>query len=139
VDVDAQFRRIRTRDNNYLQDRQAMKLGDHTGIPGIPNQDIAMWETMGPIADRSREHLGASDIAIVQFRRIMVDAVKRFAKGEPAIGTGAARIPHARLRAFEGIVPKATDWRTLGVEDDTPAAERASGRPAAAVQSQPAD
>ena len=42
-----------------------MKLGDFTGIRGIPNQDIAMWETMGPIADRSRERLGASDLAIV--------------------------------------------------------------------------
>ena len=52
-------------DNDYLQDREAMKHGSHTGIAGIPNQDIAMWETMGPIADRSRERLGASDIAIV--------------------------------------------------------------------------
>ncbi len=105
---------MRTRDNNYLQDRKAMKLGDHTGMPGIPNQDMAMWETMGPIADRTHERLGASDIAIVQFRRIMVDAVRRFANGEPAIGTTAPRIPHAELRSFEGIVPKATNWRTLG-------------------------
>ena len=52
------YRRVRTRDNNYLQDRQKMKLGDHTGIPGIPNQDMAMWETMGPIADRTQERLG---------------------------------------------------------------------------------
>jgi phthalate 4,5-dioxygenase oxygenase subunit len=64
VDLDADFRRIRTLENNYLQDRDAMKHGSHTGIAGIPNQDIAMWETMGPIADRSRERLGASDMAI---------------------------------------------------------------------------
>ena len=63
-----------------------MKLGNHTGIQGIPNQDIAMWETMGPIADRSRERLGASDVAIVQFRRIMVDAARSAASGGPAIG-----------------------------------------------------
>jgi phthalate 4,5-dioxygenase oxygenase subunit len=119
VDLDEQYRRIRTRDNNYLQDRKAMKLGDHTGMPGIPNQDMAMWETMGPIADRSQEHLGASDIAIVQFRRIMVEAVKRFARGEPAIGTAQPRVPHATLRGFEGIVPKTVDWRTLGAEAAT--------------------
>jgi len=119
VDLDEQYRRVRKRDNNYLQDRKAMKVGDHTGIPGIPNQDMAMWETMGPIADRSQEHLGASDIAIVQFRRIMVDAVKRFARGEPAIGTAAPHVPHATLRGFEGIVPKSVDWRTLGVETAT--------------------
>ena len=28
--------RVRTRDNNYLQDRKAMKLGDYTGIPRHP-------------------------------------------------------------------------------------------------------
>jgi phthalate 4,5-dioxygenase oxygenase subunit len=139
IDLDAQFRRTRTRANNYLQDREAMRRGDHTGIAGIPNQDIAMWETMGPIADRSREHLGASDIAIVQFRRIMVDAVKRYARGEPAIGTAAPRIPHARLRAYEGIVPKATDWRTLGACEEEIAQLGAAAAARAAGASQPAD
>ena len=95
-----------------------MKLGDYTGIPGIPNQDMAMWETMGPIADRTCERLGASDIAIVQFRRIMVDAVKRFAAGEPAIGTTDPHIPHAKLKSFEGIVPKSTNWRSLAVSPE---------------------
>ena len=118
VDLDRDYRRIRTRDNYYLQDRQAMKLGDYTGIPGIPNQDMAMWETMGPIADRTCERLGASDIAIVQFRRIMVDAVKRFAAGEPAIGTTDPHIPHAKLKSFEGIVPKSTNWRSLAVSPE---------------------
>ncbi|MFO1324703.1 MAG: Rieske 2Fe-2S domain-containing protein [Burkholderiales bacterium] len=134
VDLDSQYRRFRTRDNNYLQDRKAMKLGDFTGIPGIPNQDMAMWETMGPIADRSRERLGASDIAIVQFRRIMVDAAKRFARGEPAIGTTEPRIAHAQLRSYEGVVPKATDWRTLGVSEQE-LALNAGDRPAAAEDS----
>jgi phthalate 4,5-dioxygenase oxygenase subunit len=91
-----------------------MKNGDHTGIRGIPNQDMAMWETMGPIADRSSERLGASDVAIIEFRRLMVDAVRRHAAGEPAIGTPGRRPPHVTLQSFEGIVPKDTDWRTLG-------------------------
>jgi phthalate 4,5-dioxygenase oxygenase subunit len=115
IDLDASFRPLRTRENNYLQDRQAMKADNHTGIDGIPNQDMAMWETMGPIADRSRERLGASDVAIVQFRRIMIEAARRVAVGEPAIGTAPGRIPQGRLRSFEGIVPKATSWKTLGM------------------------
>ena len=56
-----------------------------TGIPGIPNQDIAMWETMGPIADRTNERLGASDMAVVQFRRLMIDAARAFQAGSGAI------------------------------------------------------
>ena len=57
-----------------------MKLGDFTGIKGIPNQDIAMWETMGPIADRTKERLGASDLAVVEFRKLMVDAARADAR-----------------------------------------------------------
>jgi len=118
VDLDASFRRTRMRANNYLQDRKAMKLGSHTGILGIPNQDIAMWETMGPIADRSRERLGASDVAIVQFRRIMVDAARKVRDGGPAIGTSSRHVPHVKLKSFEGIVPKTTPWTTLGVAEE---------------------
>ncbi len=114
IDLDSRFRKFRNRENNYLQDRKAMKLGDFTGIRGFPNQDIAMWETMGPIVDRSKERLGASDIAIVEFRRIMVDAVCKFSEGGPAIGLSEPRIPHVKLRSFEGIVPKTTHWQTLG-------------------------
>jgi len=118
IDLDSKYRKLRTRDNDYLQDRQAMKLGDFTGIRGIPMQDMAMWETMGRIADRGRERLGASDLAIVEFRRIMVEAVKAFGAGAPAIGTGGPRVARAKLRSFEGIVAKGSDWRTLGVSPE---------------------
>ncbi|HEY1460376.1 MAG TPA: Rieske 2Fe-2S domain-containing protein [Casimicrobiaceae bacterium] len=126
TDLDAEFRSVRQRDNNYLQDRNAMKQGSHTGIRGIPNQDIAMWETMGRIADRSRERLGASDVAIAQFRRIMVDAARRVREGEPAIGTSPDRVPHVKLSSFEGIVPKTTHWNTLGVAEEELASRRAT-------------
>jgi phthalate 4,5-dioxygenase oxygenase subunit len=115
IDVDKYFRKVRTRANNYLQDRKAMKLGNYTGVPGIPNQDIVMWETMGPIADRSQDRLGASDLAIVEFRRQMVEAVKEFMAGGAAIGTAEPRIPQNKLNSFEGVVPKSTDWRVMNV------------------------
>lgn len=120
IDLDENYENRRTRENRYLQDRKAMKLGNFTGIAGIPNQDIAMWETMGNggISDRSRERLGASDIAVVEFRRIMVEAAKQMRDGGPAIGTTQPRIPQARISSFEGIVPKSTDWRTLGVAEE---------------------
>jgi phthalate 4,5-dioxygenase oxygenase subunit len=123
IDLDEHFRHVRTLDNNYLQDRKAMRLGDFTGIKGIPVQDMAMWETMGRIADRTQERLGASDLAVVEFRQIMVDAVRRFQRGEPAIGAPHP-VPHVQLRSFEGIVPKTTVWSTLNVS----AEEQAQGR-----------
>jgi phthalate 4,5-dioxygenase oxygenase subunit len=114
IDLDRTYRNRRTRENDYLQDRKAMKSGSWTGIPGIPNQDIVMWESMGPLADRGRDHLGMSDIAIREFRRQMLEAAKLMQAAGPAIGTGTGRTPHSALRSFEGIVPKSTDWRTLG-------------------------
>jgi DNA-binding FrmR family transcriptional regulator len=43
-------------------------------------------------------------------------------EGGPAIGTTEPRIPHVKLASYEGIVPKSTDWRTLGVHDLSEAA-----------------
>ena len=113
VDLDENFRKKRTLENCYLQDREAMKRGDWTGIVGIPAQDMAMWESMGPITDRSEDHFGSSDLAVAQFRRMMVAAAEKFQEGAPAIGTQKS-VRYADLASFEGIVPKSTDWRTLG-------------------------
>jgi phthalate 4,5-dioxygenase oxygenase subunit len=114
-DLDADFRKKRNAANFYMQDRAAMKRGDFTGITGIPTQDMAMWESMGPITDRSQDNPGASDLAVAQFRRMMVAAAKKFRDGGPAIGE-QKETPYASLSSFEGVVPKSTDWRTLGVE-----------------------
>jgi phthalate 4,5-dioxygenase len=119
-DVDGDFNSIRTAENLYQQDRAAMKAGNFTGIKGIPNQDIAMWESMGPISDRSQERVGVSDIAVNSFRRLMVEAASAVRDGKPAIGTTEPRIPHASISSFEGVVEKSTDWRTLGRGDDKP-------------------
>jgi phthalate 4,5-dioxygenase len=116
-DLNPDFTKKRTLKNLYQQDRAAMKHGDFTGMKGIPTQDMAMWESMGPITDRSRDHPGSSDMAVVQFRRMMVAAAKKFKEGGPAIGT-SSKVPQAKLASFEGIVPKSTDWRTLGVPAD---------------------
>ena len=113
VDMDKRYVKTRNADNNFLQDRAAMKSGSFTGIQGIPNQDIAMWETMGPIADRSRELLGASDVAVVNFRRVMVDAAKAWQRGEPAIGAELEGSSIACIRSFEGVVSKDLRWQTL--------------------------
>jgi phthalate 4,5-dioxygenase oxygenase subunit len=112
IDLDADYRKVRNLSNNFLQDRAKMKAGDFTGIEGIPAQDMAMWESMGPIADRSYDHLGSSDVAIVQFRRQMVAAAKAVQAGQPAIGADS-RIRHADLASFEGLVSKGADWRTF--------------------------
>lgn len=113
IDLDERWVSRRTLENGFLQDRQAMKLGSFTGVKGIPNQDIIMWVSMGSVVDRTSDILGASDLAIVEFRRLMVDAVRRVADGGPAIGTEEPRVPHASIASREGVYPKEVDWRTL--------------------------
>ena len=118
IDVDEKFRNTRTIDNDYQQDRQAMKLGNFTGVKGIPNQDIVMWETMGKVADRSLDRLGASDLAIVEFRNQLVEAAKAYQQDGTVIGRTEPRIPQRFLRSFEGVVAKGMDWRKAGCSDE---------------------
>jgi len=110
VDLDNFYRPLRNQDNRYWQDRQAMSAGNFTGIQGIPNQDMAMWVSMGQIADRSKDRLGASDMAIVEFRKQMVEAVRTFQQDGSVIGTSAQAIP-TEVCSFQSVVPKTIDWR----------------------------
>jgi len=130
IDLDADYRKLANLGNWFKQDRQAMKLGDFTGIKGIPAQDMAMWESMGSIADRSNDYLGASDVAVAQFRRQMVAAAKRMAEGGPALGATEPRLPQVKLSSFEGIVPKTSDWRALAVSDEERALTETTAVPA---------
>lgn len=50
------------------------------------SQDAMAWETQGPIADRAREHLGASDVGISMFRSMLQSAVEEVEAGRPAPG-----------------------------------------------------
>ena len=88
---------LRNRGNDYLIDRGDQKLRSFTGVRGIAEQDAMAQDSQGLIVDRTREHLSPTDVGIVRFRRVMLDAARRLANGqEPA----ACRLPHSyRLRA----------------------------------------
>ncbi len=113
IDLDANWFRLANVDNWFNQDREAMKNGSWTGIEGFTNQDMACQESMGPIVDRTQEHLGTSDIAIIRMRRRMLEAVRRFEVDEPLIGHDAA-IPWSRVRSEQKIVPIETPWQSVG-------------------------
>jgi phthalate 4,5-dioxygenase oxygenase subunit len=114
VDVDASFRKTRRRENAWLQDRAAMRAGSWSGITGTQNEDFAMAESMGAVYDRTKEHLGTSDVAVIRMRRLMLDAVRRFTAGDgPPLGL-AAPVDYARIRAEEGMIPIGASWEALG-------------------------
>jgi nitrite reductase/ring-hydroxylating ferredoxin subunit len=64
----------------------------------------ALAQSAGPIADRTREHLGTSDKAVVAFRQRLIGAARRLTEGlEPQ----APYDPDCyRVRAHAGLVPR---------------------------------
>ena len=110
-DVDqTTFRSRRNRANNYLQDRDVQRRETFTGIDGINVQDRAVQESMGPIVDRSLEHLGPADRAVIQARRLLLEAMRTVQDGGAPRGIAAT---YYALRAAESVVARGTDWRTL--------------------------
>ena len=70
-----------TLENDYEVDREAQKNWEsYSGIPGVRQQDMAVTETMGPIYDRSHEHLGTSDSMIIRTRRRWLAVAQAFAE-----------------------------------------------------------
>jgi hypothetical protein len=110
-DVDqSTFRSKRNRENSYLLDRRVQKTETFTGIDGINAQDRAVQESMGPIVDRTREHLGPADRAVIQARRLLLQATRTVEVG----GIPPGVVPtYYTLHPAEAVVPRATDWRTL--------------------------
>jgi phenylpropionate dioxygenase-like ring-hydroxylating dioxygenase large terminal subunit len=103
--------RHRTRDNDWLIDREVQRTKTYTGVKGVNTQDLAVQESMGPIVDRSREHLGTSDKAIITFRRILLDVIQDFAKGVEPLGVDPRSYRH--VRSADVVIPKDARWQEI--------------------------
>jgi phthalate 4,5-dioxygenase oxygenase subunit len=101
--------RHRTRANDWLIDREMQRTKTFTGIAGINTQDLAVQESMGSIVDRSREHLGSTDKAIIAFRRILLDLIKDLEEGKDPLGTDPST--YRNVRAADLMLPKDTPWQ----------------------------
>ena len=67
-----------------------------TGIVGTGNQDMAAQVSMGAVTDRTQEHLGVTDVGIIEMRRVLLNAAKDLCEGkEPASARNA--------EAFSGV------------------------------------
>ena len=101
--------------NDYQIDRELQKTVNFTGITGINTQDFALQESMGgadgrPICDRTQEHLGSSDKAIIAMRNLLLEATYEVERGERPRGADPAT--HREARPFDTLVPPNCDWRT---------------------------
>jgi phthalate 4,5-dioxygenase len=82
-EVDENYVPLRNKSNDYLIDRQLQKTRSYTGIKGVSEQDAAVQDSQGPIADRTREHLGPTDLGIMHFRKLVMEAARALQQGEP--------------------------------------------------------
>ena len=109
--VDENFRKVRNIDNWYLQDREAMRKSEFSGIRGIVTQDHAVSETQGRILDRSKEHLGASDIAVVAWRRLMLKTARALAERGETPTALTPDFPWQEVRSTTTVYPKDRSWK----------------------------
>jgi hypothetical protein len=74
------------KDNDYMIDREMQRNVNYTGIANGSVQDAGIQEGMGAICDRTKEHLGTSDSAIINLRRIYLRGAREvMAGGEPFV------------------------------------------------------
>ena len=108
-------RRLKRADNDYMIDRAAQKTTLISGILPNAEQDYAVTESMGPIMDRTSEHLYSADGAIIRLRQLMVRAAKGIDEGVglPALDPA---IPYHRIRSEEVIVREGDDPWLAGAD-----------------------
>jgi hypothetical protein len=101
------YKLIQNRSNDWLIDREVQRKVNYTGIIGTNTQDMAIQETMGAVYDRTKEHLGTSDSAVIATRRLLLQAVRDVAAGKaPAGSRGEAD----GVRPNEAVVPTNVAW-----------------------------
>jgi phthalate 4,5-dioxygenase oxygenase subunit len=99
--------------NMWHQDRAAMKGGHWSGLDkNFVYEDFIIEESMGAIADRTQEYLGSSDLVIVRFRRMLLQALDGHSQGRLPFGIGDT-IDFAAVRALAIRFPAGMDWKSI--------------------------
>jgi phthalate 4,5-dioxygenase len=107
--------------DHFGQDRAAMK-NDWSGLGGVEKEDAIMSLSMGPMFDRTQEHLVAADQAVVRLRRRLLDCVKLVENGEEPLG-----LLHEDLTdvSCTSDAPLGRPWQTVGHHYEVPPANAA--------------
>jgi hypothetical protein len=91
-----------SKNNHFLQSRDMQRNETFSGIFGTREQDACMTVGMGAIVNRTKEHLGSSDTAVIALRRILMDGAKALMEGnEPAAASNGALY---RKRAWSAVL-----------------------------------
>jgi hypothetical protein len=103
------YRTAHTLQNMHLQDRKMMQTGNFSGVIGAAIQDRAVQESMGPIFDRTQEHLGTSDKAVIFYRRLILRKLQEMEQGKELPGTAPGL--DLNQRAASVYMPASVPWK----------------------------
>jgi phthalate 4,5-dioxygenase len=106
---------VRNRSNDYMIDRHLQKTESMTGIAGVNTQDFALQEGMGSIVDRTKEHVGTTDRAIILLRKVLLDTLSAMENGQTI--RAADPSSYRNLRAVDRTIPKGTEWKVVCEQD----------------------
>ncbi|MDB5451555.1 MAG: hypothetical protein JWO33_133 [Caulobacteraceae bacterium] len=102
------------REDNWGQDRALMDEGHHSGFGNnLLEEDFVVQASMGRIADRTREHLSSSDVAIVQARMMLLQALKNDAEGRHPLAPYASNWLAQEASPVDTVVPPDSEWRQV--------------------------
>jgi phthalate 4,5-dioxygenase oxygenase subunit len=82
-DIGPDHIKVRNIRNDYFQDREEQRHETFTGMgKNFVIHDSCATESMGPIVDRSKEHLGAGDITVIAVRKFLLQSVRALDAGK---------------------------------------------------------
>lgn len=92
------------------QNREAMKQA-WTGLRGIETEDAIISLSMGPIMNRTKEHLVTADQGVMRLRRRIIQSIKLMQDGGDPFGV---MIPDlTKIVAGDYTIPVGTRWQEL--------------------------
>ena len=97
---------LANKSNHYLIDREVQRTETFSGIPNNMGraQDAAMTDSMGVIVDRTEEHLGTTDGAIIRMRRRLIEGARELQEGKEPY---AASHPEVfKVRSGGALLPR---------------------------------
>jgi phenylpropionate dioxygenase-like ring-hydroxylating dioxygenase large terminal subunit len=98
------FRPLANKDNDYLMDREAQRAGrTYSGIEGFAMQDQSLQESMGPVVDRTKETLVATDSGIIMARQRLLHAARALI--EQDVTPPGVDLEHQKVRSAAVVLP----------------------------------
>ena len=106
------FTKVRNIHNDYLINREEQKRETFIGIgKSFVIHDSCATESMGPVSDRAKEHLGAGDITVIAVRKRLLQVVRGLDGGAepPHVIRTAAQNDLRHVACIVTKIPSAID------------------------------